>query len=566
MVGETEWVLRSHEPEAVDNLQASLNCPAPLATVLANRRITDPEQARRYLSPSEAEFHPPGTLPDVATAVDRLERGLDDDSIVVYADRDVDGSCGGALLVKCLSDLGGTVESEVPGKWAGYGLNEEAIADLADRGADLLLTVDCGTTAHTELRQANEAGIDVIVTDHHEPEDHLPAAIACVNPRREDSQYPNANLAGGAVAYKLGRALVETVTPDQVDTYHRYALPLAALATVGDYMALNLENRAIVREGYRRFQDCGLPGLITAADHRDVDSVRDLSWRLTPFLNASQEDEAGGLMVELLLADDQDRIATIIELLEEYREDRKRDREVREEHLEACFEDQVNPEQDDLFLIETDRYVGGVPTVHLSEQWGRPVITYRRTNGEYKGGGRSDPDVDFLEIYEYCADHIEEYWGHPGAAGFRVNAENIDHLKRAFVEAVDTLYEPADFRPTLEIDVGLNPDHVDRQLVEALDQLQPFGPANEEPAFLIESIDIARYDRFGDGDRHCKLQPSNTDAFTVIYWDGGNAIAEINHPTTYDIVGTLGIDDYEQLPAVTVSDYRVVSESQTRLP
>jgi single-stranded-DNA-specific exonuclease len=558
-----EWVVRATDSRVLTALQDTLDWPGPLAAALANRGITDPETVRHHLSPGLSELHSPSGLPDIDVVVERIERAINtNDRIRVYADHDVDGSSGGALLVKLLAEFGATVDYDGPGKWDGFGLNTEAIEDLVHADTDLLLTVDCGTTAHDLLAEATAAGVDVIVTDHHNPETYLPNVLACVNPRREDSQYPNPNLAGGAVAYKVGEALVAAHRSAEREDYRRYALPLAAIATMGDYMALNLENRALVRAGYERLADCGLPGLLEVATNRDVESMRDLSWSLTSFLNAAQEDEAGGLLIELLLAEDPDRIDAILETLEDYQEQRRQDRTDRQAHLEACFEAQVDPEASDLYLVETDRYVGGVSMSRLSEEWGRPVIAYRRTNGHYRGGGRSEPDVNFLELFAACGDLLEEYWGHPGAAGFQVAAESLEQLKARLQEALAERYDPADLRPTLEIDARLALPDIDRTFLDRLEQLQPFGPSHEEPTFLFEGLEVEDYDRFGEDDRHVKLRPADADDVSVIHWDGAAAIAEIDHPATYDIVGTVGYDDFAELPSVTVADFRVPSVSE----
>jgi len=453
----------------------------------------------------------------------------------------------------------------VPGKWDDYGLPAEVVDELAAKGYDLLVTVDCGTTAADEIDRARRAGLDVLVTDHHHPDDGLLKAVPCVNPRREDSEYPNEGLAGGAVAFKVGQALVQSYAPRRIEDYHRRALPLAAIATLGDHMPLTVENRAIVREGFERLSHCGLPGLTQTAAHCGVESMQDVSWSLVPLLNAAQEDESGELMLNLLLTADRDVIITVIDQLEDYRAERRHQQEAREKHLRECFEAQVNPYDEDLFVIETEEYVGGIAMSRLSEEWGCPVITYRRKKGHYTGGGRSDPDVDFLELYEDHHDLLHDYWGHPGAAGFRISATHLEEFIDEVRASIRARHDPEGLQPTLEIHSRLQPDHINKSLVDELDQLRPFGNGNPEPVFLVKPVEIHDYRLFGDGNQHCKLIPADSGSFTVIDWEGALRVEEHSFPGVFDVAGTLGMDSFEDIPAVTVSDYRAIDSGISAL-
>ena len=555
-------------------LVSELDCSWRLASILVNRGITDPEAGRRMLQPDRSALHDPATVPDLEPALDRLDRALDrEEEIVVYADRDVDGVSGGAILVTLLrdlsgagdlgrtGDLGGTVRPYVPGKWDGYGVHADAVREFVDEGVDLLVTVDCGTTALEAVELANRGGLDVVVTDHHKPEERLPDAVACVNPRRADSTYPNDALAGGAIAFKLGQALVEKrERSGKLDDYCRYALPLAAIATLGDYVLLTPENRAIAREGFDGLSDCGIPGLVTLVEHLDVATLRDVSWSLVPLLNAGQEATEGSLALDLLLESDADRIAAIVEQLETYREQRSAERRERQAYLEACVAEQCDPETDLVFLVETDRYVGGVALSRVASQWGRPVIAYREKDGQYRAGGRSVGDVDLRALYERAADLLEEYWGHPGAAGFRIARKRWDAFTEAFDRAIREAYSPEELRPTVDIDWVVEPTEA-RSILSELEALQPFGNGNAEPNFLIEGIEVDDVDRFGDGGRHAKVRPAGTDALSVIDWDGGETLGALETPATIDVVGTLGMDTFEGRPALAVEDWRVVGEA-----
>jgi single-stranded-DNA-specific exonuclease len=528
-----------------------------LASVLVNRGIKDPAAAEHALDPRASDLHPPRRLPDIETAVNRIEAAIElEEDVWIFSDRDVDGITGLTILLTLLQEFDISATPRVPGKWDGYGLSEDAVAEFIDHEVDLLVAVDCGTTAHEAIGQATNGGIDVVVIDHHDPDETLPAMTACVNPRRSDSDYSNPNLAAGALAWKVGQALVETIEPLNIEDFHRKALPLAAVATLGDYMSLTVENRAIIREGYARLEKCDRPGLVQTADHCGVESMRDISWSLVPLLNAAQEAESGELMLELLMERDAVRIETLIERLEAFRTERKQQRSERLAHLEACFRDQVDTHSGMVFFIETEQYVGGGPMSELSDRYYRPVITYRSAEGGYKGGGRTAPDVDLLELYQACDDLLETYWGHPGAAGFRVAEENLTPFKRALRETLRDRYDPDAFRPTIDVDVTVEPTALSVTTVEELDRLGPFGSNHDQPLVLIENVDIAHGEWFGDENAHWKGRLAGTEDVTIIDWNGDTIEPDNELPISCDIAGTLSIDDYMDSVAVTLEALR----------
>lgn len=552
---ERDWEHPSTDSATVNILVEALGCPRPVATVLANRGISDPKAARRFMQPSLADLHAPRDLPDIEAAVDLLSDACESKSrIAVYADRDVDGGCAGAILVKLLDSLGADVRYSVPGKYDGYGLHTDIIEELAARSVDLLATVDCGTAAHEEIEYARSQGMSVVVTDHHPPEGDLPRAEAVVNPRRPDSQYPNSNLAGAGVAFKLGDALIDTVRPSRKDRYYEWALPLAAVATVGDYMDLRQENRAIVREGFDRLFESDLTGLVETARHAEVDSVRDLSWSLAPVLNASQESRDGEFMLDLLLAEDADAITEMLSDLDEYRAQRQADQGDQLAHLRDCVATQADPD-DSLILVETEAYVGGSALNQISEEYDKPVVAYRWSNGVYKGGCRSKSDIDFRELYEHVEYLLEDFWGHPGAAGFTVAAEDIEQFTQDLRKALEDEYDTADLRPTIEIEGTISERDLNRHLADAIGALGPFGPGNSEPVFLLESVEIESYEFFGDGDEYCRLTPA-ASAATLLDWDGIVDVESLDIPCHCDVAGTIGYDTFREKPSVAITDIR----------
>lgn len=383
-----------------------------------------------------------------------------------------------------------------------------------------------------------------------------------MNPRAAEANVPDGRepdptaLAGGAVAWKLGQALVETRAPLAIERYHRDALPLAAIATVGDYMPLTVENRAIVRAGFDRLAQCELAGLDTLIDHCGVSELQDLRWSLAPLLNAAQEAEDGSFMHEVVLEADSDRI----ERLERYRADRQAERSERREHLEAQVADQVDADPGPVLHVDVDQYVGGGPLSNIAESWERPAIAYRETDDGFRGGGRTAGTVNLLDLYEGCDELLAERWGHPGAAGFRVQDHDRTTVKRALTTTASQQYDPEELRPTLEVDGVLAPETLNERVPKELADLRPFGPDNDEPLFLVRGLRVEAREWFGDGDTHCRLQSDSVDA---ICWNGHEVLEALALPAKLDVVGTLGRDDYTGRPTVTVEDCRPSTDCGT---
>jgi single-stranded-DNA-specific exonuclease len=558
---EPEWVQPTPDSSDVRRLASELECSTVLARVLVSRGYTEPSIARDALDPSVDAIVHPSALPDLQAAVARLASAVDgDESIGLFADRDVDGITGCAILQTLLEDHGANVRRQVPGKYDGYGIDEPAVEDFVDAGVDLLVAVDCGTTAYDAIERARSAGIDVVVIDHHDPDNALPETTACVNPRCADSEYPNPDLAAGALAWKVGQAFVEERDPGHLQGYHRRALPLAAIATLGDHMALTVENRAIVREGFSRLQDCDLPGVVQTAGHCDVETTRDVGWSLVPLLNAAQEDASGEFMLELLLARDRDRIDAKIDQLEDYREDRRRQRAERLAHLETCIDEQIDPEHEPVIFVQTEEYVGGGAMSELSSRWYKPIVTYRPHDDGFRGGARTKPDVDLLELYGECDDLLDEYWGHPGAAGFRIPEANLEAFESRFTDGLTERYDVAELRPTLDVDVTVDPGDLDRSVVSEIERFGPYGSNHDEPIVLLEAVELADTQWFGADDAHWKGRPADADDIVCIDWNGDEVSALDLDRGPVDVAGTLGIDDYDDWVRVTVEAMRPAGE------
>ncbi len=552
---EKTWKHRDPDPSVVDRLCQEIDCHPIMATLLVNRGIVDAHEARRTLEPGVEDLHSPESLAGGEAAIERLAAAVEaNETISVYGDRDVDGVAGTAVLVTLLQDLDASVGYHIPGKWDGYGVHESALETLARRGTDLVVTVDCGTTACDALSVARDCGMDVIVTDHHPPEGTLPAVHSCLNPHRPDCQYPNSGLCGAGVAFKLAEGLVMRRTPVNREEFLDYALPLTGLATVADRAPLTPENRTLVHAAYERLDQFPLDGFRTVVEKYSVDSIRDFGWTLAPLLNAAREDTAGHLMLQVLIARDRAQVESLLETLESYRTDRKEERREWLRTVERLVTEQAAPETDDVIVLESEEYVGNAPG-KIAERYGKPVIAYYSKGNGYRGSVDIDANIDIRAVVEACSDLVEEVWGHAGAPKFFVSADNASAFVDQFRDELFDRYSTDSLRPQVDIDAILDPDSVGRDLISVIEALRPFGEGFDEPRFLIEGLEIAEVERFGVDNEHVALVP-DTAPCRCVWWNGVDAWTTHDVPGRFDVVGGLTWDDVRETVSVSVVDLR----------
>ena len=550
---EKHWNPPDPDSSTVDRLCAELDCHPIVATILANRGIGDARHARRMLDPTLEDLHDPSTLPGLEPAVNRLQTAVDSgETISVYGDRDIDGVAGTAILLSVLQDIDANVGFHIRGKWDAFGLDSDTVGDLADRGTDLLITVDCGTNEHDGIAVADAFGMDVIVTDHHPVERSVPPCIACLNPRRKDSTYLNDGLSGTGIAYKLGEAVIGRFEGIDREAYRDAALPLVAVATVADRAPLTIENRSLVHAGYKRLEKCPQPGLREAVTYCDVRSIRDLGWSLAPLLNAAQEAESGHLMLQLLLATDSDRIDSLLETLEEYRSQRQAERSEWYQEFESALTRQVDPADEELLVVETDGYVGGAPN-RIADRLRKPVIWYYATDDGYRCQLDDETSIAPTELVESCEDLLEKIWGHPDAPRFSVSEDSLGAVVDRIKTELHRTYSAEERRPQLPIDATFEATAINRTLVDHLERLRPFGTGFDTPLFLIEGVEIGESERFGEHDEHVALIPHDA-VYRCVWWTGSTAWDDLSDSGSYDIVGSLSWDTYRDTISVSVKD------------
>jgi single-stranded-DNA-specific exonuclease len=485
--------------------------PAVLAQLLLHRGLSDPDAAVAHLEPPRPA---PPDLDDMAglrAAIGRIERALDaGEQIVIYGDYDVDGLSGATILQRVLEAAGGSVRAFIPHRDRdGYGLNADVLRRLADQGAGLVVTVDCGVTAAAEVAAANAVGLDVVVTDHHALSGEVPAAVAVVNPHHPDCPYPFKQLAGAGVAFKVAQAiLAERVPPGVRAALEPVLLGLAALGTVSDVMPLVGENRAIVRHGLRALNlrpPAGLAALFRRAGLvRPWIEAEDISYRIAPRLNAAGRLGEASATQRLLATSDPVEAEMLADELEEVNAER---RDISAAAL-ADAEAQLAALGGDLpaGLVVRSAFPAGVlglVAVKLSEATARPVAVVEQAEGICRASVRAPRGYDAVAAVAAAADLLLRFGGHQGAAGFSIDAANLPAFAAAFAGAVASLpVEPVD--DTLEADAWLRPSSISVELLDHLARLGPFGHGYPEP--LFETPALAVREARVVGEKHLRLK------------------------------------------------------------
>lgn len=505
---------------AVRALEDALGVRGELAELLVRRGCRDPEAARRFLRPELSTLHAASGLPDLEPAVRRLERAVDrGETLLVHGDYDADGMCAAALLVRSLRDVGGELRAFVPQRGRdGYGLGEAGIGRARGLGASVIVTADCGTTAHGPVKRAGEAGMDVVVTDHHRPDDELPPAAAVVNPSRRDSRYPFAGLAGVGVAFKLASEIQRRrgLAPERMNQH----LDLVALGTVADRMPLTDENRTLVRAGLsalRRSRKPGIRALLSTSgwtEEHGLDSEW-IAYRLAPRLNAAGRVGSAEHGLRLLLTDDPEEAARLARRLERAnRRRRKEDRRVARE-AEATLASAADGAPAPAVVLWAEDWpegVLGIAASRLVERLRRPAALVSFSGDVGRGSARSPDGFHLHRALAECDDLLERYGGHPSAAGFEVRRDRVEAFARRFRRLAERELgtETPEARLPIDLDVPLG--SVDEDLHGWLDCLAPFGEENPRPVLRTRGVAVQSIREVGrDGD-HLNLRLAADDA------------------------------------------------------
>jgi single-stranded-DNA-specific exonuclease len=489
----------------VAGLMAALGVPEVVARLLYQRGLSDPEAAQRFLEPRLSHLHDPFLLTDMRPAVDRLRAAfVSGERIVIHGDYDADGITSTAMLYRALEMQGANVGHFVPDRMRdGYGLQPETVEQLAAQGAKLIVSVDCGIRASEAARRARSLGIDLIITDHHEPETELPQAVAVINPKRPDCTYPEKNLAGAGVALKLVQALLQEggANSDALTSF----IKMAAIGTLADVVPLLGENRVIATFGLQGLSrgphGTGLEALLEESGlvGKQLDSYH-IGFVLAPRLNAAGRMSHAGRAVDLLLArgrDDQARTAARAMAKSLTEENVRRQDSEAGMLAEAKRMVEKSPEigGPNMLIVASEgwhRGVVGIVASKLVDTYCKPAIVMAIEGGVAHGSCRSIPAFDMLGALEAHADVFMKFGGHKQAAGVTVDVARLPELRRRLTAYANAHLNPGDLIPRLRIDAPLGLREITGDVVQALMRLGPFGPANPKPVFRASPVELAQ--------------------------------------------------------------------------
>jgi len=505
--GKKQWVIQPAD-ERCSQLAKSLKVSPLLAQVLINRGITDAQAGAVFLRPKLTELTSPEQMPGIKTAVSRVKKAIRNrEKITVYGDYDVDGITGVAILWQILTLLGGDVDYYIPHRIdEGYGLNEEAVRSLAKSGSKLLITVDCGVTAVDSAELAGRLGLDVIITDHHQPGPELPGAVAIVHPGLEKS-YANQDSSGSMVAFKLAWAMANEfnvgrkLTPE-LREFMINATTLAAMGTIADVVDLRGENRILTSYGLKSLpvcKLCGVQALIETAGlaGQGLDSFH-IGFRLAPMLNAAGRMGHARLAVELLTSDSRPRSMQIAEYLKEQNGQRQRcERKIFKQACDMIVEQGLEcPERKSIVLACKDWHRGviGIVASRIVDKYNRPTIIINRgavENGIAQGSGRSIAGFDMLCGLMSCSEHLVSFGGHKMAVGITIETEKIARFSAGFESYARQNLNENDVSAKIHIDASAALGALGKDTVNELKMLEPFGQGNPRPIFATKGVRLA---------------------------------------------------------------------------
>ncbi|MFD2670446.1 single-stranded-DNA-specific exonuclease RecJ [Marinicrinis sediminis] len=493
--------------EAAQQLATELKLPLLVAQLLVQRGIQTKAEAELFLHGDIPQLHDPFLMEDMKAAVDRLERArVQDEFVRISGDYDADGVSSTSLMILLLTRLGIRHDYYIPNRFTeGYGIGVNAVEQAHADGVDLIVTVDNGIRAHDALHRAKELGLDVIVTDHHEPPEELPEACALLNPRKSSCPYPFKELAGAGVALKLAQAILGDLPNPWFE--------IAAIGTVADLMPLTDENRIMVRKGLQSMKNTTFPGIqaLLKIGGVKVDelSATDIGFAMGPRINAAGRLEDAAPAVELLVADSMDKAEELAKQLDVLnRERQKLVEKISTEALEIIHAQQM--EDHPVIVVSGEEWNHGVVGIVASKmlhRFYRPVIilSHDPQTGLTKGSARSIEGFDIHEALNACADLLMHYGGHQAAGGMTLEADRLDAFRERMHQLAESWLSEEDYTPVQEADLEVRLEDVTLTLIEQLQMLAPFGAGNRYPALIVKEAQVEEYRAIGKNENHLKL-------------------------------------------------------------
>lgn len=513
-ISDRKWTVKpAADPEKAAQLATELGIDRVLANLLVQRGVETFEQARSFFRPRLEDLHDPFLMADMDKAVERVHQAIvKGEKILVYGDYDVDGTTAVALVYSFIRRFTHLVDFYIPDRYdEGYGLSYKGLDWASDNGVQLVITLDCGIKAIDKVEYARGKGIEVIICDHHLPENELPAAVAVLDPKREDCHYPFDDLCGCGVGFKLAQGYVKKydLDPELLSPL----LDLQVVSIASDLVSMTGENRILAHFGLKRLNENPRKGLLAMINLAKLEpghiNIDDIVFKIGPRINAAGRMESGRMAVELLTATDDQTAFRIGEQINDSNNERKSiDREITQEALEMVRSGNAL-ETENVTIVYNPTWnkgVVGIVASRLVEAYYKPTVVLTKSNGFVTGSARSVQGFDLYASIESCADLLENFGGHVYATGLTMKEENLEEFCRRMNRFVSGNITREELTPVVEIDGYLDFSQITPKFTRILKQFQPFGPGNSNPVFLTEDVyDAGNGRKVGAGGVHLKL-------------------------------------------------------------
>lgn len=550
-----KWQIYEEEQEKINKISIQYHINKLLASILVNRNIEE-DKIEAFLNPTRKSFHDPFLMPDMKKAVDRILKAMQNkEKIIIYGDYDVDGITSITVLKSFLEDRGVHVDSYIPNRLEeGYGLNKPAIEKIAENKYQLMITVDCGISGIEEIEYANSLGIETIVTDHHEVGDSLPNAIAIVDAKRKDNEYPCRDLAGVGVVFKLIQAIGIKLGLEEKE-YLKY-LDIVCIGTISDIVPLVDENRAIAKLGLllvRQTKNLGLQSLLMSSGYKNIDSTT-ISFGVAPRINACGRMGHADEALNLFLSKDIYEVNELTKKLNEYNK-------IRQETEKNIYEDAVKQiEQNKLneknaIIVSGENWhhgVIGIVSSKITDLYFKPSILLCNEGEFSKGSGRSIPGFDLHQALMQCQDTIDRFGGHAMAIGITIKTDKFQEFAEEF-ENVAKEAKIDEIIPIINIDAKIELNEINKEMVESLKLLEPYGEGNKMPIFAFRNLKIDSIRALSEG-KHIKLTlRDNNNIINAIGFNLGKIAEDYRIGDKIDVVGTLEINSFNGVDSLQIN-------------
>ena len=522
MIYNKKWTLKYKGEVKETNLSKKINISPEICQILNNRGIDNEKDAEIFMNPSLEYLRDPFLMKDMKKSTERIKKAIENkERIYIYGDYDVDGVSSTSILYLYFKSIGFPVKYYIPNRLEeGYGINEDAIKKIHDDGCDLIITVDCGITSVKEVELANELGIDVIITDHHECQSEIPDAYAIVNPKQEDCNYPFDMLCGCGVAFKMIQALTDE---EEFKTSMFDYLEIVTLATICDIVPLIDENRIIVKNGLKLMKEgknLGLRELIKVCgiETNKIGSSH-IGFSIGPRINASGRLGYSYLGVQLFTTDNEDEAKEIANILEGKNIERQMIESKMYKEAEEILSSDERFKDDKVLVIAKEGWqhgIIGIVASKLTEKYYKPTILLTIEDGEATGSARSIKGFSIFDALVSCKDLMNKFGGHEQAAGLALDAKNIDELRVRINEIADYNLSKEDLIENIKVEYELKEDSATLDLVDNLHKLEPFGLSNPSPRFIMRDLLLTNIFKMGKNKQHLKIIVENKKSYECV--------------------------------------------------